>query len=88
MAQIIEFPHNDCVVRLMHQGHVPMTRENYLILAYGGDMPPVWTGEHEDEMPAGLRDVSRIGRIYEPADYVSPHQGTYRGFGSPPCSDS
>jgi hypothetical protein len=84
MAQIIEFPLNDIVVQMMHRCHMPMTRENYLLLAYGGHMPTEWTGEHEDQVPAGLRDASQIGRIYERLEVVGPARPPYRPFGNPP----
>jgi hypothetical protein len=64
MAQIIEFPHNDLVVQMMHRYNVPMTRENYLQIAYFGDMLEEWTGAQEDELPAALRDYSQVGRTY------------------------
>jgi hypothetical protein len=82
MAEIIEFPQNDLVVQLMHRGNVPMTRENYLLIAYFGDMPEEWTSAHEDELPRDLQDYSQVGRIYErPIDNrVFP---PYRPFGNP-----
>jgi hypothetical protein len=39
MADIIEFPHNDLVVQMMHRYNIPMTRENYLQIAYFGELP-------------------------------------------------
>jgi hypothetical protein len=87
MAQIIEFPHNDSVVQIMHKYHVAMTRENYLQIAYFGDMPEEWTGAHEDELPAALRDYCQVGRTYARSDApISPPRPPYRGFGNPPLS--
>jgi hypothetical protein len=60
MADIIEFPHNDLVVQMMHRYNIPMTRENYLQIAYGGDLPDPWTAAHEDELPAALQDWSKV----------------------------
>jgi hypothetical protein len=39
----------------------PLTRENYLDLAYGGDMPAEWTAEHELQLPEPLQDPSKVG---------------------------
>jgi hypothetical protein len=60
MADIIEFPHNDLVVQMMPRYNIPMTRENYLQIAYGGDLPDPWTAAHEDELPAPLQDWSKV----------------------------
>jgi hypothetical protein len=60
MADIIEFPHHDLVVQMMHRYKVPMTRENYLQIAYFGELPDPWTAEHEDELPAALQDGSKV----------------------------
>jgi hypothetical protein len=60
MADIIEFPHNDLVVQMMHRYNIPMTRENYLQIAYFGELPDSWTAEHQDELPAALQDWSKV----------------------------
>jgi hypothetical protein len=44
----------------MHRYKVPMTRENYLQIAYFGELPDPWTAEHEDELPAALQDGSKV----------------------------
>jgi hypothetical protein len=63
-ATIISFQ-EDSVSELMRRYGIPATRENWLLLAYGGHMPEVWTGEHEDSVPPRWRDPSQIGREYE-----------------------
>jgi hypothetical protein len=30
---------------------LPLTRENFIELAYGGDRPEPWTAEHEADIP-------------------------------------
>jgi hypothetical protein len=78
-ANIISFNEDD-VSRIMRLHDIPFTRENWLLIAYGGHIPPVWTGEHEDQIPPRLRDPSQIGRTYtQPVDNrVFP---PYRPFG-------
>jgi hypothetical protein len=47
---------DDDVVKLLKRTHVPVTRENYLQLAYFGEPPEPWTREHEAELPPHLQD--------------------------------
>ena len=35
----------------MLKNNIPLTREHYLALAYGGELPDPWTAEHELEVP-------------------------------------
>jgi hypothetical protein len=50
---------NDSFARHLRRNGIPVTRENYIDMAYPGDtMPEVWTAEHEEMLPAALRDWS------------------------------
>jgi hypothetical protein len=43
---------SDVVLKTMlDAGNIPLTRENYIDLAYGGTPPDPWTVEHEMELP-------------------------------------
>ena len=53
---------DDGVVRLLKRTHVAVTRENYLHLAYFGQIPDPWTAEHEAELPPYLQDWSKVRR--------------------------
>jgi hypothetical protein len=35
---------------------IEITREKYIALAYGDDVPDPWTPEHEAELPPELRE--------------------------------
>ncbi len=41
----------DCVLEWMKDKNIPLTRENYLTLAYMGDIPEPLGGEEEAEIP-------------------------------------
>ena len=45
----------DAVLKDMLDTGIPLTREHYIELAYGGDPPYPWTAEHEEELPEPLR---------------------------------
>ena len=45
---------------LMKERGVPVTRENYLHLAFFGEIPDPWTAEHEADLPAELQDRSQF----------------------------
>ena len=45
----------DELLDLMHQFHIPPTRENYLLLKYFGSPPP-WSAELEEDIPKSLQD--------------------------------
>jgi len=47
--------HPDGTIRLLHQHNIPVTRENYLRLAFGGNPPDELDGEIEAELPEELR---------------------------------
>jgi hypothetical protein len=85
LNMLLPHPTLDVVTELMLQSGVPLTRESWITLAYGGHLPPVWTGEHEDSVPARFRDPSQIGRTYDPPadDQVFP---PYCPFGAR-CAD-
>jgi hypothetical protein len=38
----------------------PVTRQDYLHLAYFGEIPDPWTAEHEADMPIEPQDWSRF----------------------------
>jgi hypothetical protein len=42
---------SDAVVRLMEKANIPLTRENYLMVAYLGNPPEVLGAEEEAELP-------------------------------------
>lgn len=45
----------DPVVQTLLKGGFPVTRENYLELAYPEGLPDEWTAELEAELPSELR---------------------------------
>jgi hypothetical protein len=45
----------DPLLSLMKERNIPLTRENYLTLAYMGD-PPAWCPELETEIPEQFQD--------------------------------
>jgi hypothetical protein len=42
---------NNCVLRYMINNKIPLTRDNYLSLAYFGDLPDELSAEEEAELP-------------------------------------
>lgn len=48
---------DDDVVRLMRKHGIPITRENYLHIAFMGEIPDPWTDEHEADLPAAIRNL-------------------------------
>jgi hypothetical protein len=53
----------DCVIALMRRYDIPVTRENYLDLAYAGvEIPHPWPAELEAELPPQLQDWPRFER--------------------------
>ena len=48
---------NDDVIDLLKEAGVPVTRENYIDLNWGGP-PKIWTAELEGELPKELQDWS------------------------------
>jgi hypothetical protein len=47
---------SDLLLDWMKKNGVPITREKYLGLAYGQDLPDPWTPEHEAELPEELQE--------------------------------
>ena len=52
----------DAVVALMRRCNIPLTRQNYVDLAYCGDPPKPWGAELEANLPVELQDWSQFGR--------------------------
>jgi hypothetical protein len=48
----------DIVLEKMKQAGIPMTRENYLELAYLGQPPAELSGEEESELPEQFQNES------------------------------
>jgi hypothetical protein len=48
------------LVQQMKQDGIPLTRDNYLHVAYFGETPDPWTPEHEADLPVELQDFSRF----------------------------
>jgi hypothetical protein len=46
---------DNAVVKLLKRANIPVTRENYINLAYVGQPPEEWTVENEMELPEQLR---------------------------------
>ena len=51
---------SDPLVDWMTDNGVPVTRDAYLGLAYGGELPDPWTADHEMDLPEPLQDASKI----------------------------
>jgi hypothetical protein len=47
---------DNAVLRSMRDHAVPVTRCNYIQLAYRGQEPEPWTAEHEEQLPVPLQD--------------------------------
>lgn len=50
---------DDPLVPLMKKAGVEVTRQNYIDLAYGQDIPP-WTEEQEADLPLELQDWTQF----------------------------
>jgi hypothetical protein len=48
--------YEDGTLSLLKDSGVPVTRENYLQLAYMGQLPEEWTWEHEMDLPPELQE--------------------------------
>ncbi len=46
---------NNALLKWMKLHDVKITREAYIQLAYGNDVPDPWTPEHEAELPEELQ---------------------------------
>ncbi len=51
---------DDHVVALLRAAGQPVTRENWIDLAYGVDVPVPWTPEDELGLPEALQDWSKV----------------------------
>jgi hypothetical protein len=47
---------SDPVIDFMRQNGIPLTRDNYVFIAYGAEPPDPWTPEHEAELPEVLQE--------------------------------
>jgi len=52
------------LVDWMRRHDIPVTRENYLALAYPEGLPRPWTMEHEMELPAELQLWRRVRPLF------------------------
>jgi hypothetical protein len=50
----------DPMVALLRAENVPVTRENWIDLSYGHEVPSPWTAECEAELPEDLQDWSKV----------------------------
>lgn len=51
---------DDDLTRFMKRYNVPVTRDNYLHVAYMGEVPHPWTAELEANLPPQLQDWSQF----------------------------
>jgi hypothetical protein len=51
---------DDHVVAMLRAAGSPVTRQNWIDLAYGADVPEPWTPEHESELPEALQDWAQV----------------------------
>lgn len=50
----------DQVVALLRAAEMPVTRENWIALAWGDQVPDPWTMEDELQLPDELQDESKV----------------------------
>ena len=55
----------DIVLAAMRKNNVPLTRENYLYIAYMGDVPEEIGGEIEASIPQEVKDADDIAWMNE-----------------------
>jgi len=69
----------DGTLGLMREAGTPVTRENYLRLAYMGQLP-VWSAEHEAKLPAQLQepDPGKWAALNAPAQSAAPSEMAVR----------
>lgn len=58
--QLEPFRRDDATLNYMMNHGMPLTREQYISMAYGGTPPERWTHQHEAEIPEPLRDPSKV----------------------------
>ncbi|MGC1834155.1 MAG: hypothetical protein WA714_13935, partial [Candidatus Acidiferrales bacterium] len=65
---------NDCVLEAMKKNNIPLTRQNYLDIAYFGNPPEEIGGEIEASIPWEIRHaddiatMAQMGVRWEPND--------------------
>ena len=59
MASALQIGTNDPLVAMMKRDGIPVTRQNYLQMAYPTGLPE-WSAELEAEMPPELQDWSQF----------------------------
>ena len=62
----------DATLSLMRKAQIPVTRENYLQIAYFGRTPQPWTIEHELELPKELQDPKVLSGASAPSKEEIP----------------
>lgn len=60
LKQLEPLRKDDATLNYMMVHKLPLTREHYISMAYGGNPPERWTHEHEAEIPEPLRDPSKV----------------------------
>ena len=50
----------DPLVALLREAEMPVTREAWISLAYGRNVPTPWTQEEESDVPDELQDWTKI----------------------------
>lgn len=79
-------PEDDLLVRYMTERDIPVTRENYLSLAWPDGPPNPWTAELEAQLPERIR--SSLPDADSDSDYVEMRCYTYRLEGCDPLLES
>ena len=54
--------HENPLIQTMKNHGTPITRENFIELNWGEDIPNPWTAEDEEEIPESLRDWSKVDK--------------------------
>ena len=60
--ELLEAARQSGTLRRMIRRGVPLTRQMWIEMNWGGDVPKPWTAEDEDEVPEPWRDPSKVGR--------------------------
>lgn len=64
----------DYGIRLLKKLNMPITRQNYIDMAFGGAPPDPWTPEDEEALPEELQDFSVFGPEMEDAMYMDDEE--------------
>lgn len=51
---------DDILVNWLNKKGIPVTRDNYIALAYPDGPPAPWTAEHEADLPDELQDMDKV----------------------------